>query len=219
MLRLQYLVNKSHRWLAGRSAASLALAFVLILSWLPGTPAAFASPDSLLLNPGFENGSLVGWSASSIDLVAAVHQHIAPNSSYVYAPPEGQSFALLEPAEPDVPTTLSQAFTAQPGDVVSCWTFFDGEDAPDWNDWGDVRILSGGQVVATVYRADIASAGDLGYLPWSRWSYTVTVSGTYTLEARVANAVDNTMPSYLGLDACWVSPRIPIYLPSISSSR
>jgi hypothetical protein len=208
------------RWSrTGRKLAALAFALILTFVWLPAAPTAGAAPALLLLNPGFEDGNLAGWTASSSDLVSVVNQHIAPNSNYAYSPAEGGHFALLEPSEPDVPTTLRQTFAAQPGDVVSCWTFFDGEDAPDWNDYGDVRILLGDQVVATVYQASVSSAGDLGYLPWSRWSFTVTVTADYTLEARVANAVDNTMPSYLGLDGCSVGPHISVYLPSLIARR
>jgi hypothetical protein len=72
-----------------------------------------------------------------------------------------------------------------------------------------VRILAGSNPVATVYHADITSSGNLGNLPWSQWAYTVTVAGTYALEARIANAVDNTLPSYLGLDGCNITQGAP----------
>jgi hypothetical protein len=148
-----------------------------------------------------------------------VDSHLAPNSypAYTYLPSEGKYFALLEPAAKEVYTTLSQSFSAQAGQVVSCWTFFDGEDVAGYNDHGDVRILQGTTPVATVYHEDIISAGDPGNLPWSHWAYTVTVAGSYTIEARIANAKDDTFPSYLGLDGCSFPTSFSLYLPLVSA--
>jgi hypothetical protein len=211
-------------FLCGRAVALLALlALCALPSGFPsgtafGATIAYAQPKrasapeqaGTMQNPGFETGDLTGWKASSSDLVTVVESHTAPNTNYEYVPPDdGKYFALLEPSDPEVYSTLSQNFGALAGDVLRCWSFFDGEDAPDWNDHGEVRILTGNTMVATVYTGTVASAYETGYLPWSQWAYTVTVAGNYTLEARVANAVDNTMPSYLGLDGCQVTHGAP----------
>ncbi len=204
----------------GRRCARMGelIALVVLLALSPGRQAsALDAPprrqasltsqtaDASLKNAGFESQNLINWTASPSDLVTVVDAHLAGNNITVYEPVEGGWYALLEPEEEDVYTTLSQNFNAQTGDVLSCRTFFDGEDSEAYNDTADVRILSGTDLVATVYHEDMHSAADDGSLPWEQWSYTLTGAGSYTLEARIANVGDAAMPSYLGLDGCSIT--------------
>ncbi|MDQ6422899.1 hypothetical protein RB620_26070 [Paenibacillus sp. LHD-117] len=152
---------------------------------------------SQLINPSFETGDFTGW-------VVTVPPGGTANVVSVFGsftPIEGNFFALLKTDGPNSFTTIEQTFTAVAGQVISGYAFFQGNDSLPFNDFGEVQILQGITVVATPFFASVAT----GSTGWTLWSYTITTAGTYTVRARVTNALDSVADSFLGLDALQLS--------------
>jgi len=120
--------------------------------------------------------------------------------STLYMPKTGPEFILMKTDGPGSYTTAARTFVAKAGETISGWAFFDARDYVPYNDNGQVTISSGGTVLATLFSASVATVGSYGETPWTYWEYTFLSDGTYTLEAKVANAFDSTLDSYLGLD-------------------
>jgi PEP-CTERM motif len=149
-----------------------------------------------IVNGGFESG-LTAWTANPGSLVSAVtsYQTYGPN----FLPVQGQYFALLTAgAGPNTYTTLSQGFTANAGDVISGYAFFQANDYIPYNDDGYVKIIENG---VTLFQSNVSAVGDYGNTPWTAFSYTFNGAGSYTIEAGVRNDIDNNLSSALGLDA------------------
>jgi hypothetical protein len=168
---------------------------------IAGTAVA-ADVTSWLINPGFEIGDTTGWTeditnGGNIYVVSSWDSFTAQNGHY---------FAVLRPDTIDDPTTLSQDVTVSAGDVISGWAFFDNlETNPStYNDWAEIVIIDSSAVETQVFYAN-AVGGDTG---WQVWSHTFTASGTYTIEARVANAGDSAVNSPLGLDLADLMPDV-----------
>jgi hypothetical protein len=115
-------------------------------------------------------------------------------------PKTGSEFILMKTDGPGSYTTASRTFVAKAGETISGWAFFDALDYLPYNDNGQVTINSGGSVLATLFSASVSTVGAYGETPWTYWEYTFPSDGTYTLAAKVANAVDSEFDSYLGLD-------------------
>lgn len=118
-----------------------------------------------------------------------------------YQPVDGCYFALLKTDGPGAYNIIRQDFYANAGDTLSGWAFFKTNDYLPYNDRCDVSLLSGGNVLATLFEASVSSVGDYGHTPWTRWEYTFAQSGLYTLKAEITNVGDSANDSFLGLDA------------------
>jgi PKD repeat protein len=88
------------------------------------------------------------------------------------------------------------------GQTISGWAAFDAQDYSPFNDNAMVQILdSFGYVIATPWYADVYAVGDFGDGPWTSWSWTAPIDGTFTIEYRVANFGDSEYDSYALFDA------------------
>jgi hypothetical protein len=150
-----------------------------------------------LANGDFETGSLSPWTSTPAPSSSGASVENAFNG---YQPHGGSYFAVVAPEGQDTYTHLAQPFTATAGQTVSGWAFFDGQDYLPFDDDGAVVIQQDGSDLATVFAASIGTLGNHGKTGWTAWSYTVPSSGTYTVDARVRNRGDGSVPSYLGLD-------------------
>lgn len=180
--------------------------------------AVLVCPNAILAKPGLENPSfelpeelgLSGWTTDiplggSIDVVTQYWAWERKDGLIINVevyPKDGTYFAVLTPTNlPGLYTTLSQTFDAAEDDYISGWAFFDQRDFPGFNDDAYVRIIdSDGTEVDTIFYASGLTVGDLGWTEWTKWEYTFTEEGTYTIEAGVANNVFWGGNSYMGLD-------------------
>ncbi|GEM_PF-2342419 len=186
---------------------SLVASLALILAFICIFPAQNISAANLLVNGGFETGDLTGWNASvppggSAQVVDVFTITTADNNTATYNPIEGQYFALLRNGLADQYTMVSQPFLADKGVVISGWAFFKTTDYLPYNDTGSVEVTinAGPELIATVFSASVSTVGNYGGTPWTHWSYTFYSRGNYTVQARVVNLLDSSVPSYLGLD-------------------
>lgn len=168
----------------------LALTIVATIFIFTAVPAVASS--HVINNPDFETGDLSGWST----VIPSGGFAGATTSSNGYTPKNGSYFALLKTDGPGSYTTLSQQFTVSAGDIVSGWAFFYTIDTL-YDDDAMLTIKQGSTIIATPFSASAAGGGST---LWTFWSYTFTTSGTYTVEARVANFRDGRVDSYMGLD-------------------
>jgi len=157
-----------------------------------------------IINGSFEAG-LTGWVPNNPSFVSVVGLHVEqPGATVTYNPTEGSFFALLETGlDTGVYTTLSQTFFANAGDTLSGYAFFDTTDYLPYNDDGYVRIVQGNVIL---FSSSVSAVGNFGQTPWTFFSYTFPISGWYTIEAGVRNVQDNSVLSYLGLDAVRWTP-------------
>ena len=173
-----------------------------------------ASIDGIT-NAGFETGDLTGWTAGGLPADQTPYvtqsyqgfgsQNLPPPTNFL--PPSGQYFAVV-PAGcqgDDVGGTqslTSQSFTANAGDTVSGWAFFQANDYLPYNDSGGVQIVTGeGAFVATLYSANVTQLGDFGGpTNWFHWTYTFTSDGTYAVQAYATNDQDCAFTSVTGID-------------------
>lgn len=167
-----------------------------------------ASAGTELVNPSFETGDLSGWSvdipvggsATAVTSYVSYVPPVPPYTSTSYVPQDGDYFALVKTNGGGFYTTVNQTFSASAGDKISGWAFFKAEDYMPFNDNTQVEIKSGGNVLATVFSANVSTVGGYGSTPWTYWEYTFAAPGTYTVEARIANWGDSTGDSHMGLD-------------------
>jgi hypothetical protein len=182
--------------------ALLIIIIPLISLSLPGS----ASSQGGFINGGFETGDFTGWNVTTGLWGAA---QVVTRFDYPWPQPgtyfakEGTYFALLQNGQRDVWTVVSQPFNIESDrGGIGGWAFFKTVDYLPWNDESCVEITvnSGPQVVATVFQASVATVGDEGGTPWTYWSYMFTSPGEYTIQAKVTNRLDSSVPSFLGLD-------------------
>jgi hypothetical protein len=173
------------------------------------------SAQAGIINGSFETGNLTGWTASPSSLAGAVSSYHT-FSPAPFTPIDGNFFALLSAgAGANVYTTLSQSFSANAGDTISGWAFFQAVDYMPFNDDAYVRIVQGNQIL---FASSVSAVGDLGSTPWTFFSYTFPSSGTFTIEAGVRNVADNLFNSVLGLDNVRLSSAsVPSNIPAPSS--
>src|SRR5207249_5437787 len=81
------------------------------------------SGTSLLVNPGFEAGSLVGWTldAAPVGGAGSVVSMFGDPGPTGYVPPEGFHFAVLTPGQGGTYTTLDQQVTVTAGATLRGW--------------------------------------------------------------------------------------------------
>ncbi|MFX0207360.1 MAG: PKD domain-containing protein [Candidatus Hodarchaeota archaeon] len=185
------------------------LLFIIIIATavaLFGETPNYVSASSYT-NAGFETGDFTGWTMTVPPggLAQVVTSHIG-YSLTKYWPVEGNYFARLKPDGPGSYTTLRQPIYIVAGEGIAGWAAFDGGD-PNYNDNAAVRILnSDGDLLATPWYSDISIVGPSGDGPWTTWNWTASTSDTYTLEYRVANAVDSRFDSYALFDTKFYIP-------------
>lgn len=95
--------------------------------------------------------------------------------------------------------TVSQDFSLDAGDILSAHAYFDWGDFDPAFDGAEVRILSGSTVVDTLFSQTGATTAP----PRNTWvsdDFTVTTSGTYTLQFSVFNTLDHSVPSKAAFD-------------------
>ncbi|MFC1632023.1 PEP-CTERM sorting domain-containing protein [Candidatus Omnitrophota bacterium] len=156
---------------------------------------------ALLSNPGFESGDFTGWTATvpSGGSAAVVTAHTGFYST-VYGPVSGSYFAELKTDGPGSYTTLAQAIAVAAGEVIDGWAAFDARDYID--DHAMVRILaSTGTPIATPWYASVSGMGSYVDGPWTRWTWTASTAGTYTVEYSVTNYGESDLDSYALFDA------------------
>jgi len=177
--------------LKGKVPILFAVVMIAAMGTIGGAEAA------LLTNPGFETGDFTGWNTTipyggSASVV----------SSYgSYGPVEGNYFARLKTDGSGSYTTAEQEVKLVLGEILSGWAAFIAGDYMPYNDNAYVGILSGGIPIATPWSASVSTVGDYGKTPWQSWSWTASGAGIYTLEYRVANALDSEFDSYALFDA------------------
>lgn len=163
-------------------SAVVALATALLL----------ASASASAINEGFETGDTTGFTlripvGGSADVVGSFE---------AYAPVAGNHFLLLKTDGPGSYTTARQSYKMKAGDKLRGHAAFASRDSLPFNDNAQVRIRYAGLItVATPFSADVASVGANVDGPWTPWSFTAPVDGTYTVEYRIANEGDDIVDS------------------------
>jgi len=157
--------------------------------------------QATLVNPGFETGDLTGWTANG-GSAAVVTTHTGYLGT-VYGPAEGNYFALLYSGlGAGVYTMLSQQTTLAAGEGFSGMAAFDYRDYHNYDDTAWVKILdAAGAEVATPWMVNGLSVIDYWDGPWTPWSWTADMAGTYSVLYGVANLGDNGMSSAALFDA------------------
>ncbi|WP_085316578.1 PEP-CTERM sorting domain-containing protein [Derxia lacustris] len=174
-----------------------------------GLAAAFASGSARaaqLVNGGFEDGTLTGWSS---------YGNVSVSSG---SGAGGGSFAALLTAGlgTGVYTMLSQTVTLAAGETVNGIARWIGNDYLPYNDNGFVRVLALSNLQSySLFNADIATWGNYGSSPWVSFSFAAPTAGIYTLYAGVANSVDNVLDSGLKVD--FGTTLAPVPEPEIAS--
>ncbi len=151
-------------------------------------------------NPSFETGDLTGWS-TTIPWGAWIKVLTTWSS---WSATDGSYYALLKTDGGWSTTKLYQSFTASAGDPLSFDAFFKAGDYWPYNDGAYVKIM--GPVTATLWSQSVGTVGSYGSTPWQSVSYTIPVSGSYTLECGIYNAYDSGWDSYVGVDNVHVIP-------------
>lgn len=159
---------------------------------------------SSITNGGFETGDLSGWDT----FIPAGGSIIATDDplsveQFSMGPIEGNYFALIRSNSiANYYTALSQPFYASAGSMICGWAFFKTNDSylGIYNDTGLVVTKTGSAADNILFQESAASVGDYGITPWIYWEYYFPASGTYTIEAKVANMGDRYLNSYIGID-------------------
>ncbi|MCI5146894.1 MAG: hypothetical protein D3923_15575 [Candidatus Electrothrix sp. AR3] len=163
-------------------------AFAIIAAAVPLTSMATS-----MINSGFEGG-LTGWTTPSGNESNSVSTVTSHNG---YTAPDGDNFAVITGGCQG--NELIQEFSAQAGEKIYGWSFF---EANDWggvfNDEGKVKlILDDGISEITLFAADHVSGGGLD---WTPWNFTFPADGIYSLRAISTNVGDCIVDSVVGLD-------------------
>lgn len=159
-----------------------------------------------LINPSFET-DFTGWTLvvpTGGSAVTTTSYSTTTGPAVTYTPIQGSFFALLATDSGSAASnyiTVSQSFSASTGDIISGWSFFDTDDYLPFDDNAQVLIISGSSTIATPFSASVSTVGDFGNTPWTFWQYTFTAPGVYTVQARIANALDSGVSSQIGIDA------------------
>jgi len=170
---------------------------VVLLILIINLTTSLKQAQASIINGSFETGDLTGWTASPAGLVSVVSSYHT-YSPTPFTPVHGNFFALLEAgAGTGVYTTLSQTFSANAGDTILGWAFFQANDFMPYDDDAYVRIVQGNLIL---FSSSVSAVGDYGFTPWTFFAYTFPSSGTFTIEAGVRNVEDNDLSSVLGLD-------------------
>lgn len=167
---------------------------------------ALANPAASMhefANGGFETGDLGGWAAT----VPPGGSAVVTSGFAEYGPSEGAYYALLKTDGPGSYTRIVLGFAGSAGQTVSGAAFFKSADYMPFNDNAWVRLF-GPDGETTVFYSDVSIVGNYGSSGWTPFSAVLSSTGDYTLEARVANALDSGFDSHMGLDGVAISSQI-----------
>jgi len=163
---------------------------------------------SAALTNGFETGDLAGWTPTGP--VAAVTEQYARDFLPLAQPPtgdtwyatEGSYFASLWSTDSTGTNaaSLSTAFDATAGDVLGFQYFFDfGDFAPYYDTAMGSLTWTGGSTILFEHNTPGYELGDDENLDWTDMSYTLPVTGTYTLQFSTQDGI-GCFESILGID-------------------
>lgn len=163
---------------------------------------------SAALASGFETGDLTGWTPAGP--VAAVTEQYArdflglaqPPVGGVWLPAQGSYFASLWTTDSAGANTasLGTTFDATAGDVLGFQYFFDfGDFAPIYDSATGLLTWTGGSTILFEHNTPGYELGDDENLGWTDLSYTLPVTGTYTLQFSTQDGTDS-FESILGID-------------------
>lgn len=176
----------------------LSLAIATGIIFTSAIPVSAAFPFSMT-NPGFESGTLTGWTVSPGNSGSVeVKMHYDHTGFVSYDPVYGEYFALLENGDIDQYTTMSQDFTIEGGETLEVWFFFvSTEDTNShFNDHSSITIYQDQTLIDTLCYIDITNTPT----PWTDVYFTAPSTGTYTLRVDIVNDGDSNNPSFIGID-------------------
>ena len=164
----------------------------------------------VLVNPSFATGNTTGWTSTTSKTPGPV-ANTTYKGTYTGAPsyvsPVGSYFAVVVGGCHT--NTLSQSFSANAGDTLAGWSFFQANDYMPYNDSGAVTIATGG-TSSTVFSSNIATVGsNTGTTNWVQWTYTFPTTGTYTISVGSTNFTDCAIPSAVGFVLGGVTTKAP----------
>jgi len=169
------------------------------------------------LTSGFETGDLTGWTATGpVDVVTEQYARdflglTQPPSGDIWYPAQGNYFASLWSTDSagTNAASLSVAFDAAAGDVLDFDYFFDyGDYAPYYDSATGSLSWTGGSTVLFQHNTSGHELADDQNIGWTRVSYTLPATGTYTLQFATQDGLDS-FESILGIDSVAVGPAIP----------
>ena len=157
---------------------------------------AVASVEAARVNPGFETGTLDGWTvvAANADLPPLVVNSVSTDGSTFYDPAYGNYFAVVVGSSET--SYIEQTFSGTKGEIISGKAAFLPRDFLPYDDYGTIQVLEGATVLFT---ASISST-DGQNTPWTPFSYVLPKDGTFTMRASSTNLVDNFVDSLLLVD-------------------
>jgi hypothetical protein len=184
------------------------------VSFVPGVLAALAlivttanAAVPTLVNGGFESGNLTGWTiATNLGSAKVVSSHLGDLGT-LYAPVEGNWFAELKAGLQYSNQMVMESIPLNVGDMLTGYAAFDYVDAHPYNDFAFVRIFnSSGAQVAQPWVGQGANVPNNWDGPWTPWSWTAPVTGTYSLRMGVVNDIDKSNSSFGLFDAVQLVP-------------
>ncbi len=144
------------------------------------------SAHAQLTNPSFETGDLKGWHSSGSVTVVRFG-----GGNY---PKDGKYFAFLTASV--YGSTISQTFTANAGDKISGWAFFNAQS-------GSAQVQITESRSKGVFKTSITSP------KWTSWEYRFKKKGKYTIKALLLlkKGVKVKKGSGMGLDGLVLDSR------------
>jgi hypothetical protein len=164
------------------------------------------------VNLDFESGTLSGWTVSGMTSLAtntnAAWIQGDSSSKGQWSAAQGTRFALLRSGGGiNMPTRMSQQFSAQAQETLAFNVFFDTADYAPYNDQAWVRLTNlSNNSTTDLFKADVLSVGNFGETPWTLVTHKFSLAGLYKLEVGVVNRVDNKRVSQIGFDSVVVTP-------------
>ena len=170
-----------------------------------------ASANATLINAGFEDANLNGWTVNGSASVVNSHDG---DWWTTYHPQQGNYFLSLQAGAANVWQTVTQTFNLNTGDTLAGFAAFDYGDYFPYIDGARVRILgsTGGEVDQLFHQVGdwFAPYGDY---PWASWEWSALTAGTYTLEFSVRNTLDSDGDSYGLFDVSLNAANAPAQVP------
>lgn len=168
-----------------------------------------ASPNAVragsIVNGSFETGDLTGWTYNVPGLTII---NGPPPDTIDYLPPtDGKYLAYVQGGLQDVYVTLSQTFTANPGDTLSFDTFFQAGDyrntGDTYNDKGYAEVIDPSNTPTVLFKSSVTDLPPIprfGNTGWKHETYLIPTAGSYTVQIGVVNIGDGNFASSVGLD-------------------